>query len=80
MTVEKDVTRTAVSIIWDPALVQGDTVEICMTNPDNEESLSVKQDSNDGQSVITYPTDYHGKTDIVVSGSEGGEDSGQIEV
>jgi hypothetical protein len=80
MTVEQDVTRTAVSITWDTELVQGETVEIRLVNAENTSDISTKGDKNDGQSVVTYPADYHGVTEVTVSGSEGGEDTGTIEV
>jgi hypothetical protein len=80
MTVEQDVTRKAVSITWDTEAVQGDTVTIRLVNPDSEGDISTKDDRNDGQSVVTYPADYAGSTDVTVTGSDGGEDTGTITV
>ena len=79
MSVEKDVTRKAVNIKWDPAAVQGSEVQIEATNPETGD-VSTTDGKNDGFHVLTYPADYTGSTEVKVTGSEGGEDSGTIEV
>lgn len=80
MTVQIDETRTAVAITWDNSLTEGDTVEVRCTNPNDLEDVSTTEGKNDGLHVITYPQGYSGETQVVVTGSEGGEDSGTINV
>jgi hypothetical protein len=79
LSVEKDLTRKAVQISWDCELTFGDEVDIRLTNPDNDD-VSEATGPNSGQHVITYPADYTGETQVVVTGSEGGEDDGWITV
>jgi hypothetical protein len=80
MTVQIDITRKAVNISWDTDLVNGDEAEVRATNPNNLEDVSSRVAKNDGYAVLTYPSDYHGESEVVVTGSEGGSDQGIIEV
>jgi len=79
MSVELDLTRKAVQISWDNTLTFGETVQIRLTNTDNDD-VSEAVGPNSGLHVVTYPADYSGDTQVVVTGDEGGEDDGVISV
>lgn len=81
--VEINVDRQAVEITWDKDLVDGDTVSIRSENPDavnDDDRVSTRNADNDGRAVLTYPADYHGSSEVTVTGSDGGEDTGTISV
>ena len=78
MTVELNFGRKAVEITWDKEAVQGETVDI---RTENEGDVSGRKDiKNDGRATLTYPADFSGSTQVTVTGSDGGEDTGTIEV
>ena len=78
MAVEVNFDRKAVEITWDASLVQGETVDI---KTSNEEDVSGRTGlKNDGRATLTYPADYSGSSHVVVTGVDGGEDSGDITV
>jgi hypothetical protein len=80
MAVEIDETRVAVALKWDTDLTDGDEVEVRCTNPDNLEDISTTNGKNDGIHVVTYPVGYSGETLVTITGSDGGEDTGTIQV
>jgi hypothetical protein len=78
MAVEVNFDRKAVEITWDKSLTQGETVDI---RTENEGDVSGRVDlKNDGRATLTYPADFSGSTLVTVTGSDGGEDTGTIEV
>jgi len=80
MTVEKDVTRKCVNISWDTEIVQGETCTIEVTNVDTGGKGGPGEQKNDGFFPLTYPQDFVGASEIHVTGSEGGVDTGTITV
>lgn len=80
MAVELKETRKAVLITWGDH-VKGETVDIRCTNPDAPDDPSWREaDNSDHSATLSFPADYHGTTDVVVSGDEGTTDTGTIEV
>jgi hypothetical protein len=81
MTVTKDKTKQGVPLKWDKDIVQGETADLRCTNPNNLEDVSTRDGTpNDGHAVVTFPADYTGECNVSVSGSDGGEDTGVVEV
>jgi hypothetical protein len=81
MTVEIDGSRMTKALTYDTDLVQGDTIHVTCTNPNDLEDISNPPDSpNDGTFNVTFPEGYSGECQVVVTGSDGGEDTGTIEV
>ncbi len=80
MAVQIDGTRKAVNISWDTDIVQGEEVEIIATNPNDLDDISTRVVRNDGYAVLTYPADYSGESQIIVTGEDEGEDTGTIAV
>jgi hypothetical protein len=80
MTVEIDTTRKAINLSWDTTLVDGEQVDIRCVNPDNEDISTRDQVANDGQAVVTFPSNYSGECQVSVTGSDSGEDTGTIQV
>lgn len=78
MAVEIDNSRRAVEVTWDTSLVTGDTVDIKTSNDDDVSGRTGLK--NDGRATLTFPADYKGSSHVVVTGSDGGEDSGDITV
>lgn len=78
MAVEINFDRKAVEITWDQSLVHGDTVDI---RTENENDVSGRTGvKNDGRATVTYPAEFTGSTLVTVTGSDGGEDSGTIDI
>lgn len=80
MTVELKDTRKAAVIGWDTELVKGKTASVqagAGAIQDIEEKRNV---ANDGEANLFYPLDFTGSTDVIVRGSDSGEDRGTIEV
>lgn len=81
MTVEVSTDRTAYVLSYDVDLVEGDTADIRCTNPNDLEDISTRDGfDNDGNVLISFPAGYSGETNVVVTGSDGGEDTGTIQV
>lgn len=80
MAVEKDVTRKCVNISWDTSIVLGDKATIVATNVETGGKGGPGEQNNDGFFPLTYPIGYTGASDVTVTGSDGGEDTGTIEV
>jgi hypothetical protein len=77
--VEVDETKQTKSLKYDQSSVQGETIHITCTNPNDLSDVSNPPDSlNDGYFNVTFPLDYSGECLITVEGSDGGEDSGTI--
>ena len=74
--------REAVELVYDSSVVQGDTISVKATNPDIDGGDPSTRDGlkNDGRFAWTYPKGYAGNSDFVVTGSDGGEDSGTVAV
>ena len=69
MTVEIDSTRKAVNLKWDLDVV-GENAHIVTTNPENGDT-SEHDGGDDGYGVVTFPKDYKGTFNVVVSGTRG---------
>lgn len=80
MTVAVSFDRKAVEITWNTDVVIGANARIIATNPADGDVSDRGEVVNDGRATITYPSDYHGVSDIAVSGSDSGEDTGTITV
>ena len=78
MAVELNFDRKAVEITWDASLVGGRTVDIKTTNGDDSSGRTGV--ANDGRATLTYPVDFVGSTDVTVTGEDGGEDTGTIQI
>jgi hypothetical protein len=79
MSVELDLTRKAVNLVWDTSVATGGTVDLRCTNPNNLEDVSTRDGiTNDGYAVVTFPADYAGECNVTVTGSDGGVDTGTI--
>ena len=80
MTVHlKDIRKTAV-IGWDTNIVKGKTVSIQAGSGNIEDIEEKRNVANDGEANLYYPLDYSGSTDVIVRGSNSGEDKGTIHV
>ena len=66
MSVEIDSTRKAVNITWDAEAVGADAVDIYTFNPANGDTSSRKDLPNDGEAVLTYPSDFTGTSRVFV--------------
>ena len=81
MTVEISSDRIAYVLTYDADVVRGETADLRCTNPSDLEDVSTREGfENDGNVVVSFPVGYTGETEVVVTGSEGGEDSGTIQV
>jgi len=81
MTVEISNERVAYVLKYDLGEVEGETADLRCTNPENLEDVSTRDGiENDGNAIVSFPADYHGETEVVITGSDGGEDTGTIEV
>ena len=81
MAVELSGDNIGFVLTYDSALVQGETIDVRAINPDDPDDPSTRSGlKNDGVFVWTYPMGYSGITEFTVIGSEGGEDSGTVEV
>ena len=81
MTVEVNNDRVAYVLTYDADVVKGRKADLRCTNPNNMEDVSTRDGfDNDGNVVVTFPLDYSGETEVTISGSEGGEDTGTIQV
>ena len=74
-----DPNHRAVVFSYDQSLVQGDTIDVKATNIDTGD-VGVTKRFNRGTFTLFYPADFTGTDDIVVTGSEGGEDRSTVEV
>ena len=80
MAVEKNVDRIAVELTYDTSLVEGETINVKATNVADDD-VSTRDDlANDGRFTWTYPADYKGEAEFYVTGSDGGEDSGIVQL
>lgn len=81
MTVEISKDRVAHVLTYDTDLVEGDTADLRCTNPADASDVSTRDGfENDGNVVVSFPSGYHGDTDVSITGSDGGEDTGTISV
>jgi hypothetical protein len=81
MTVEIDTTRKAVGLKWDTEVASGDTADLRCTNPADLSDVSTRDGiPNDGFAVVTFPGDYSGECVVEITGSDGGVDTGTIEI
>ena len=62
---------------YDPSKCQGDTVKAVFTNPEDGDKSAAGPTLNDGEILCSVGAGHTGTDDIVVTGSEGGEDVGQ---
>jgi hypothetical protein len=81
MTVEINADRVAYILSYDTNEVDGDTADLRATNPADLSDVSTRDGfMNDGNVYINVPAGYHGEINVVITGSDGGEDTGTIEV
>jgi hypothetical protein len=81
MTVEINEERDSKVLKYDLDLVDGDTADLRATNPNDLSDVSTRDGfRNDGNVVVSFPAGYHGEVNVVITGSDGGEDTGTIEV
>jgi|KBSMisStaDraftv2_1062788.scaffolds.fasta_scaffold877588_2 hypothetical protein len=81
MTVEISNDRVAYVLTYDDDVVKGSKADLRCTNPSNMEDVSTREGfDNDGNVVVSFPLDYTGETEVTITGSEGGEDTGTIQV
>ena len=74
-----DPDHRALVFSYDTSLVQGETIEIKATNIDTGD-VGSRGAPNRGTFVLFYPADFKGMDDITVTGSDGGEDRGVVNV
>lgn len=81
MTVEISEDRVAYVLTYDLGAVTGETADLRCTNPSDMEDVSTRDGfQNDGNVVVSFPAGYSGETEVSISGSDGGEDTGTIQV
>jgi hypothetical protein len=80
MSVSISFDREAVEVVYDVSLVQGDSIDVTATNPVDGDVSTRSGLSNDGRFFWSYPKGYAGSTEFVVTGSDGGSDSGTVTV
>jgi hypothetical protein len=90
MTVTIDSERKAVNICWDKDAVPSDRVDVHTRNPATGDTSQRTDLPNDGEAVLTYPSNFTGTSQVVVvpAGAvwEGGDitpgegDSGDVEL
>jgi hypothetical protein len=81
MAVTETQERKVVVFNWDTNVVHGETAEILAKNPETDaDFVSKKHFLNDGEGYLAFPSDYTGTCEVLVRGSESGEDSGSLEV
>jgi hypothetical protein len=73
--------RKAVVLSYDLDMVDGDFADLRCTNPADLSDVSTRDGvENDGNVLVSFPADYSGETNVVITGSDGGEDTGTIQV
>lgn len=82
MSIEVEHTRKVVICNYDSDTVRGSHIVLEARNPAKGGDLVVKRDDipNHGHFTVSFPTDYHGKCELLVRGTKSGEDKGTIEV
>jgi hypothetical protein len=80
VAVEVDTERVAIGITWDTDEVKGATCIVTAKNSANDDTSTRGEIANDGHAVVTYPSEYHGSSEVTVEGSDGGTDTGTITV
>lgn len=73
-----DVDRDVYLVSYDDSKVRGDSVSARFENEDNQKRVSVYTGVNDGQFVVTVGKGQTVRDTVTVSGSSGGEDSGEL--
>ncbi|HXJ67650.1 MAG TPA: hypothetical protein VNM39_02005 [Verrucomicrobiae bacterium] len=71
--------RKTVNVHWTDE-IKGGSVSIQANSPAWEEPKEVRNTTNDGYATITFPADFTGECEVVVSGSHGGEETGTVTV
>jgi hypothetical protein len=72
-----DLDRDIYSIEYDETAVHGDTVEGHFHNHANGDK-SVYAGSNDGSFIVTVSKGYKGSDNVTVTGSDSGEEQGEV--
>ena len=72
-----DVDRDVYSVSYDETVVTGDTIKAKFHNQANGDK-SVYTGSNDGEFIVTVAKGYEGTDDVTVTGSDGGEETGEV--
>jgi hypothetical protein len=80
MAVTVNIDRTAVELLYDDTLVQGDTIDVRAENPDDGDVSTRDGLRNDGRFTWTFPKNYSGTAVFTVTGSDGGDDTGTVTV
>lgn len=79
MAVSEVVDRKVKVLSYDTSVVLGDTIDISATNADTGD-VGTRSAKNQGWFNLFYPLDFEGTDEVTVTGSDGGEDSGEISV
>ena len=81
MAIEITEVRKSISFSYDSEAVRGDKATVSAKNPDTDEELSEKKTvPNDGSAALAFPLDYSGTCEVLVEGSDGGSDEGELEI
>ena len=80
MSVEVNLDRNAVELTYDQGSVSGDTIYVKAENAEDGDVSTRDGLVNDGRFTWTYPAGYAGSTTFTVTGSDGGEDTGEVSV
>ena len=80
MSVTLDTSRKVVVLKYDTDVVQGEMIEITAVNTETGDVGQRAESNNDGEALLFYPVEWTGTNDVTISGSDGGEDTGTIEI
>lgn len=80
MAVRVSEERKAVVLTYDTDLVQGEGITIKAQNTATGDVGSRSEQNNDGEAVLFFPADFTGSDVVVIEGSAGGVDSGEVEI
>lgn len=80
MTVQINTVRKAFEVSWDTEAVGSDQCTLKAESAEGGSPSTKGPMPNDGFAVLTYPLSYEGETEITVEGTEGGSDSGTIQI
>lgn len=78
MAVEINFERPGYEVTYDKGEVSGDTVDVRAENAEDGDVSTRTGLANDGRFVWTWPKDFAGTTSFLVTGSDDGEDSGEV--
>lgn len=81
MTVELNSERFSKILKYDDSVVLGETADLRCQNPNDMSDVSERKGFvNDGNVYVSFPRGYSGEVIATVTGSDGGEDTGTVEI